>query len=78
MYKAIFDNIPMGVFADLSKEIKNEPDVWSAVTLHYEGTNLIGNLMIECSENRSSEYEKALKILLDKLFMHKENNELEK
>ena len=68
MNKAIFEHVPMEVFVILSKRIKEQPEIWAAVTLRYDGTDVCGTLTVECPISRLDEYKKALELFIEERF----------
>ena len=68
MNKAIFERVPMKVFVNLSNRIKEQSEIWSAVTLRYDGSDVCGTLTIECPICRLEEYKKALELFIEERF----------
>lgn len=68
MNKAIFERVPMEVFANLSKRIKEQAELWSMVTLRYDGSDVCGTLTIECPMSRLNEYKKTIELFIEERF----------
>ena len=68
MNKTIFERVPMEVFVNLSNRIKKQTEIWSAVTLRYDGTDVCGTLTIECPMSRLDEYKKTLELFIEERF----------
>ena len=68
MNKAIFEHVPMEVFVNLSNRIKEQTEMWSAVTLRYDGSDVCGTLTIECPISRLNEYKKTIELFIEERF----------
>ena len=68
MNKAIYEHVPMKVFVNLSNRIKEQSEIWSAVTLRYDGSDVCGTLTIECPMSRLDEYKKTLELFIKERF----------
>ena len=68
MNKAIYEHVPMKVFVNMSNRIKEQTEIWSAVTLRYNGTDVCGTLTIECPIVRLDEYKNALELFIEERF----------
>ena len=68
MIKAIYECVPMEVFVNLSNRIKEQTELWAAVTLRYDGTDVCGTLTIECSMSRLDEYKKTIELFIEERF----------
>ena len=60
MYEATFRDVKREVFTNLSDRIESEDNLWSVVTVYYNGTNIKGALTIDCRAGYSDAYKKAL------------------
>ena len=68
MNKAIYEHVPMEVFVNLSNHIKEQSEIWAAVTLRYDGTDVCGTLTIECPMSRLDEYKRTLELFIEERF----------
>lgn len=68
MNKATYERVPMEVFVNLTKRIQEHVEIWTVVTLRYNGTEVCGTLTIECPCSYLTEYKRALELFIEERF----------